>query len=47
MPRTDRGFFKTSQAICSFDAFSDHRPKYCKHIIYVIMKYLKSTLYEH
>lgn len=40
MPRTDRGFFKTFPARCSCGAFADHGPKYCKHIIYVIMKHL-------
>ena len=40
MPRTDRGFCKTFAISCTCGAFSSNKPKYCKHIVYVIMKHL-------
>ena len=39
-PRTEKGFCKTFVLTCSCDAFADHGPKYCKHISFVVMKYL-------
>ena len=40
MPRNPKPLSKTFDLTCTCGAFGDHGPKYCKHIIYIVMKYL-------
>ena len=40
MPRIPKPLSKTFDLTCTCGAFGDHGPKYCKHIIYIVMKYL-------
>ena len=40
MPGIAKPLSKTFSLTCTCGAFGDHGPKYCKHIIYIVMKYL-------
>ena len=40
MPRLQKPFTKTFKFSCSCGAFEDYGPKYCKHIVFIIMKHL-------
>ena len=43
MPRVEKPFCKTFALSCSCPGFVEFGPKFCKHIVFVIMKYLNYT----
>ena len=40
MPRTNKPFCKTFNFSCSCEAYAKFGPKFCKHIVFIVMKYL-------